>query len=124
MKDTIITNISAGSITFIVDENLPEPESHVEDTLSVMEIAEYNLSGSNMDDYSHMPQIVASSDSGKLYNIGQDVFYQTLLTSYFGVTPEQVRTSCVMTKDIRDKYVVTRLLWDLGLLDEACKILP
>ena len=42
----------------------------------------------------------------------------------FGVTPEQVRTSCVMTKDIRDKYVVTRLLWDLGLLDEACKILP
>ena len=42
----------------------------------------------------------------------------------FGVTPEQVRTSCVMTKDIRDKYVASRLLWDLGLLDEACKILP
>ena len=42
----------------------------------------------------------------------------------FGVTPEQVRTSCVMTKDIRDKYVASRLLWDLGLLDEACNTLP
>ena len=42
----------------------------------------------------------------------------------FGVTPQQVRTSCVMTKDIRDKYVASRLLWDLGLLDEACAILP
>lgn len=42
----------------------------------------------------------------------------------FGVAPEQVRTACVMTKDIRDKYVASRLLWDLGLLDEVCKILP
>ena len=42
----------------------------------------------------------------------------------FGVTPEQVRTSCVMTKDIRDKYVASRLLWDLGILDEACAVLP
>ena len=25
------------------------------------------------------------------------------------------------TKDIRDKYVLTRLLWDLGILDEICE---
>lgn len=97
MKDTIITNISAGSITFIVDENLPEPESHVEDTLSVREIAEYNLSGSDMDDYSHMPQIFASSDSGKLYNIGQDVFYQTLLTSYAEHRPVVITPDIIWT---------------------------
>ena len=97
MKDTIITKISAGSITFIVDENLPEPESHVEDTLSVREIAEYNLSGSDMDDYSHMPQIVASSDSGKLYNIGQDVFYQTLLTSYAEHRPVVITPDIIWT---------------------------
>ena len=39
----------------------------------------------------------------------------------FGVTPEQVRTTFTMTKDIRDKYIASRLLWDLGLLDEAAK---
>ena len=25
------------------------------------------------------------------------------------------------TKDIRDKYVLPRLLWDLGELDEVCE---
>lgn len=39
----------------------------------------------------------------------------------FGVMPEQVRTTFAMTKDIRDKYIASRLLWDLGLLDEAAK---
>ena len=42
----------------------------------------------------------------------------------FGVTPEQVRTTFTMTKDIRDKYVASRLLWDLGLLEDAARILP
>ena len=42
----------------------------------------------------------------------------------FGVTPEQVRTTFTMTKDIRDKYVASRLLWDLGLLEDATRILP
>ena len=36
----------------------------------------------------------------------------------FGVTPEQVRTTFTMTKDIRDKYIASRLLWDLGLSKE------
>ena len=39
-------------------------------------------------------------------------------------TPEalgvgDVGTAFLMTKDIRDKYIVSRLLWDLGELDEA-----
>lgn len=42
----------------------------------------------------------------------------------FGITPEQVRTTFTMTKDIRDKYVASRLLWDLGLLEEGASILP
>ena len=41
----------------------------------------------------------------------------------FGVTPEQIRTTFTMTKDIRDKYVVSRLLWDLGLLEDAASLL-
>ncbi len=35
-----------------------------------------------------------------------------------GVSPEEVPMLLKATKDIRDKYVLTRLLWDLGLLDE------
>lgn len=39
----------------------------------------------------------------------------------FGVTPEQMQTTFTMTKDIRDKYIASRLLWDLGLLEDAAK---
>ena len=35
-----------------------------------------------------------------------------------GYDDEMVKTTFTMTKDIRDKYVGTRLLWDLGILDE------
>ena len=42
----------------------------------------------------------------------------------FQSTDDQVRTILTMTKDIRDKYVASQLLWDLGLLDEAAKVLP
>ena len=38
-----------------------------------------------------------------------------------GYTDDQVRTTFTMTKDIRDKYVGTRLFWDLGVLDEVAK---
>ena len=27
------------------------------------------------------------------------------------------------TKDIRDKYVLSRLAWDLGILEELCELL-
>ena len=33
------------------------------------------------------------------------------------------RTSFKATKDIRDKYVLSRLAWDLGILDELCDII-
>lgn len=35
-----------------------------------------------------------------------------------GFTKEEERNAILMSKDIRDKYVGSRLLWDLGLLDE------
>ncbi len=36
-----------------------------------------------------------------------------------GYDDSQVKTTFTMTKDIRDKYVGTRLFWDLGILDEV-----
>ena len=38
--------------------------------------------------------------------------------SVIGYNNEQVKTTFMMTKDIRDKYVGTRLFWDLGILEE------
>ena len=35
-----------------------------------------------------------------------------------GVDPDCARTTFMATKDIRDKYVLSRLCWDLGILDE------
>lgn len=36
-----------------------------------------------------------------------------------GLSADDVRTAFLATKDIRDKYISTRLLWDLGMLEEA-----
>ena len=38
-----------------------------------------------------------------------------------GVDPETARITFRATKDIRDKYVLSRLAWDLGILDELCE---
>ncbi|MBP5466349.1 MAG: iron-containing alcohol dehydrogenase, partial [Clostridia bacterium] len=35
-----------------------------------------------------------------------------------GFTKDEEKNAILMSKDIRDKYVCSRLLWDLGLLDE------
>lgn len=35
----------------------------------------------------------------------------------------EVRNTYSATKDIREKYISSRLLWDLGLLDEAMEYL-
>ena len=35
-----------------------------------------------------------------------------------GLDQETVRRTFIATKDIRDKYIGSRLLWDLGLLEE------
>ena len=36
-----------------------------------------------------------------------------------GVSREELRDAFVMAKDIRDKYGLGRLLWDLGLLERV-----
>ena len=38
-----------------------------------------------------------------------------------GVTPQDAKITFRATKDIRDKYVLSRLAWDLGILDELCE---
>lgn len=38
-----------------------------------------------------------------------------------GIERSTLPTAFKATKDFRDKYVLTRLLWDLGLLDEVCE---
>ena len=43
--------------------------------------------------------------------------------SCLGYTPEQVKTTFILTKDIRDKYVLSRLVWELGLEKEALEVL-
>ena len=40
-----------------------------------------------------------------------------------GVDRDALRTTFKATKDIRDKYVLSRLAWDLGILDELCETL-
>lgn len=40
-----------------------------------------------------------------------------------GVDQKVLRTTFKATKDIRDKYVLSRLAWDLGILDELCETL-
>ena len=40
-----------------------------------------------------------------------------------GVDQKALRTTFKATKDIRDKYVLSRLAWDLGILDELCEAL-
>ena len=39
------------------------------------------------------------------------------------LTAEDARVTFRATKDIRDKYVLSRLAWDLGVLDELCALL-
>lgn len=77
MNTDIILDKHKGSITFIVDRDLPEPEDHIESVLTPMEIAEDSLCEWGK------PTVYATSkcDEG-LYDIGADTFYQTLLTAY------------------------------------------
>lgn len=42
---------------------------------------------------------------------------------YLGYTDEDIKKVLMMTKDIRDKYIGTRLLWDLGELENAADFL-
>ena len=56
--------------------------------------------------------------------------YETLskLLDTLGIEPlsidkETARLTFLATKDIRDKYVLSRLAWDLGICDELCDLL-
>ena len=40
-----------------------------------------------------------------------------------GVDSKTAKMTFKATKDIRDKYVLSRLAWDLGVLDELCELL-
>ena len=40
---------------------------------------------------------------------------------YLDVDRNKARMTFRATKDIRDKYVLSRLAWDLGVLDEMCE---
>ena len=39
----------------------------------------------------------------------------------FGLSAEEIRFAYIAAKDIRDKYVLGRLLWDLGMLEECAE---
>lgn len=38
-----------------------------------------------------------------------------------GLSPWNVRNTFITTKDIRDKYIASRLLWDLGMIEEVAE---
>ena len=77
MSTDIILNKQEGSITFIVDRDLPEPEEHVESVLTLMEIAK-----SALWEWGKPTVYATSKCDERLYDIGADTFYQTLLTAY------------------------------------------
>ena len=43
--------------------------------------------------------------------------------SSLGIDAETARTTFRATKDIRDKYVLSRLAWDLGILEELAQVI-
>ena len=42
---------------------------------------------------------------------------------YLGIDKEQLRLTFQATRDIRDKYVLSRLAWDLGITERLCQLL-
>ncbi len=72
----------------------------------------------------HWPEILqilneelpAAEEIGKLL----DAIGISRSPAYLGVDADALRTTFKATKDIRDKYVLSRLAWDLGILDELC----
>lgn len=62
-------------------------------------------------------ELPSSEEMAKLLNI---LNIPTDLSS-IGVDTQCARTTFQATKDIRDKYVLSRLAWDLGILDELAE---
>ena len=42
---------------------------------------------------------------------------------YLGIDKDMLRLTFQATRDIRDKYVLSRLAWDLGITDDLCQLL-
>ena len=59
---------------------------------------------------------------GELYSFMKDIGAPTE-TEVLAVTQDEVKTTFAMTKDIRDKYIASRLLWDLGELETVAQYL-
>lgn len=71
-----------------------------------------------MDKWSEIQKIIselpaANEVENMLRNIGAPTTFEEI-----GFTKEEEQNAIRMSKDIRDKYVGSRLLWDLGVLDE------
>jgi glycerol-1-phosphate dehydrogenase [NAD(P)+] len=64
-------------------------------------------------------ELPAAEEIGKLL----DTIGISRSPEYLGVDADTLRTTFKATKDIRDKYVLSRLAWDLGILDELCQAL-
>ena len=47
-----------------------------------------------------------------------------LFPADLGLTPEDTRSALLGSREIRDKYLTSSLLWDLGLLEETADRLP
>ena len=60
--------------------------------------------------------------SSELEKILQTIGISTDLMD-FGVDSNTAKLTFQATKDIRDKYVLSRLAWDLGAMDELCQLL-
>ncbi len=73
---------------------------------------------------SHWDEITALIDtlpsSGELEQFFREIGHPLSCLEY-GLSDEEIRFAFTAAKDIRDKYVLGRLLWDLGLLDEAAE---
>ena len=82
MKNSdIILDRKVGSITFIVDRDLPSPDSELGNKMPAAQIEASILSEENMSLGS--PDILAvDHPKTKLYYVGRDVFFQTLVRAY------------------------------------------
>ena len=57
------------------------------------------------------------------YAVLSDLLDTIGITKELDMDKELLQTSFLATKDIRDKYVLSRLAWDMGISDELCDLL-
>lgn len=76
----------------------------------------------------HWPEILAVIDeelppAGEVERLMRS-FGMPTSPAEIGIGDDEARFAFLASKDIRDKYVATRLLWDLGILEEVAGKLP